>query len=148
MSWLVVSMIYLLCNWILAYEKDLPFVLQKTESPKLYSVISVPFCPFQPHVAPSQVRFSKSTSVSIGKSNTVLNADLNHKNKKRSAGIGWNRWGRRVHICGWLIGGWLASVSEILCVCGCGQWFGLFNWCFAFGCHHIFFLLCEKVNVQ
>ncbi len=137
--------INLLCNWIsLITQKDLAFALQKTESSKLYSVIGVPFCPFQPHVAHSQACFSTFTPISMGKSNTVLH----HKNEKRSAGIGWNRWGRRVHICGWLIGGWQASVSEIQCVCGCGQWFGLFNWCFAFGCHRIFFLLWEKVKVQ
>lgn len=138
-SWLVVSMTCLLCNGItLAYADGFGFALQKTESPKLHSVIGVPFCPFQSLMAPFQARFSKSTPVSMGKSNTVLSADLNHRNKKSITGIGWNRMGRRVHICGWLIGGWLASVSEIQCFCGCAQSFGFYNWCFAFGCHNFF----------
>lgn len=48
-------------------QKDLPFALQKTESPKLYSVISVPFYPFQPHVSPSQAHFSSPVSTTNGK---------------------------------------------------------------------------------
>jgi len=127
----------------------LPFALKKTESPKLYSVISVPFCPFQPHVSPSQAHFSTSTSVPTinGK---VQYCPFEPQEQKEES---WDRVDRMWKACAYLwLTDWrltgLASGSEIQCACGCGQWFGLFNWCFAFGCHHIFSILCEKVKVR
>ncbi len=97
--------INLLCNWIsLITQKDLAFALQENWIIKTYSVIGVPFCPFQPHVAHSQACFSTFTPISMGKSNTVL-----HPRTKRGAlglgGTGWGSGGAYLWLTNWRLTG-------------------------------------------